>query len=127
VVRLYYAATAIFLLLDYAFDFNVRLAFLEAWPGWRALYYLFCFACLGLIVWRPGLTLVVATVESLITLTALLLSMGARVLTMSATVLETGGGIVTLEEILNFIIVGGIAWIGWFRGTQALQKELRRR
>jgi len=127
ILRFYYAATAFFLLLDYIFDINVRLAFLEAWPGWRALYYLFCFACLGLIVWRPALTLLVTAVESLITLTALLLSMGIRVMSLSVTMPETGHGIITTEEILNFILVGGAAWIGWMRGSQALQAELRRR
>jgi len=127
VLRVYYAATAVFLLLDYAFDVNLRLAFLEPWPGWRAVYYAICFSCLGLIVWRPGLTLLVTTVESLITLSALLLSMGVRVLSLSVNVLETGGGIVTTEEIINFIIAGGAAWLGWLRGTQALHKEFRRR
>ncbi len=127
VLRVYYAATALFLLLDFAFDVNLRLAFLEPWPGWRALYYVICFGCLALIVSRPVLTLLVTTVESLITLSALLLSTGARVLSVSVNVLETGSGIVTAEEIINFIIAGGAAWLGWFRGSQALHKEFRRR
>ena len=38
---------AVFLLLDYLVDFNVRLAFLDPWPAWRAVYYLFCFACVS--------------------------------------------------------------------------------
>ena len=127
ILRVYYAATAVFLLLDYAFDVNLRLAFLEPWPGWRALYYAICFSCLGLIVWRPDLTLPVTTVESLITLSALLLSMGARVLSVPVYGLETAGGFVTVEEIINFIIAGGAAWLGWFRGSRALHRELRRR
>ena len=124
-IRIYYAATAIFLLLDYLVDINVRLAFLEAWPAWRAGYYLFCFACLGLIMWRPALTTLVTTVESLITLSALILSLGAKVMS-TVTVLETGGEFITTEEIFNFMIAGGAAWIGWLRGTQTLQERLRR-
>ena len=127
ILRFYYAATAAFLLLDYAFDVNLRLAFLEPWPGWRALYYVICFSCLGIIVGRPDLTLLVTTVESLITLSALLLSMGARVLSVSVNVPEMGGGFVTVEEIINFVIAGGAAWLGWFHGSRALQKEFRRR
>ena len=125
VLRAYYAATAVFLLLDYFGGFNIRLAFLEPWPGWRAVYYLFCFACLGLIMWRPALTLIVSTVESLITLSALILSMGARVVSMSVTVMETGRGIVTVEEILNFLIAGAVAWYGWVRGSQEVARRWR--
>lgn len=126
-LRIYYVATAIFLLLDYLFGINVRLASLDAFPGWRALYYLVCFACLGLMIWRPAWTLWVATTESLVTLSMLIISMGARVFTVSDTMLSTGAGGITAEEIINFMISGGIAWFAWFRGTTAIQDELRRR
>jgi hypothetical protein len=125
VLRTYYAATGLFLLLDYLFDFNVRLAFLESWPGWRLLYYLFCFGCLGIMLWRPAQTTLVTTVESLITLSALIISMGARVMNMSVTLLETGVGLVTLQEMLNFVIVGAAAWFGWYRGSRQLQRDWR--
>lgn len=115
------------MLLDYVLGVNVRLAFLEPWPGWRAVYYLFCFSCLGVISWRPGLTLLVSTVESLITLAALLLGFGVRVMAAPALALETGRGIVSGEEILNFLIAGGAAWLGWIRGSQALHDQFRRR
>lgn len=124
-LKLYYLATAVFLLLDYLAGINIRVAFLAPWPGWRALYYLFCLACLGLIVWRPALTLVVSTVESLLMLSALILSMGVRVMGQSALALEGGGALISAEEVINFIIAGSVAWLGWFRGTQALQKQLR--
>lgn len=127
ILRIYYAATALFLILDYALGINVRLASLEAWPGWRALYYAICFGCLALIVWRPGLTTLVTTVESLVTLCMLIMSMGYRVMTASVIALESGAGFVTAEEIINFLLVGGAAWIGWIRGSQALQKAFRKR
>lgn len=126
-LRLYYAATAVFLLLDYLFGINVRLASLDSLPGWRAIYYLVCFGCLGLMVWRPAWTLWVATTESLITLSMLIISMGARVFTISDTMLSTGAGFVTTEEIINFMIAGGIAWTAWQRGAMAIKDELRRR
>jgi len=125
VLKFYYAATAMFVLLDYVFGINVRLAFLEVWPGWRALYYAICFGCFAIITWRPVLTTLVTTAESLVTLCMLILGMGYRVMTATVTVLETGTGFITTEEIINFVIAGGAAWLGWFRGTQAIQKGLR--
>ena len=124
-LKLYYLATGLFLLLDYLAGINIRVAFLAPWPGWRALYYLFCLGCLGLIVWRPALTLIVSTVESLLTLCALILSMGVRVMGQSVLALVGGGALISAEEVINFIIAGVVAWIGWFRGSQALQKSLR--
>lgn len=124
-LKRYYLATGLFLLLDYLAGINVRVAFLAPWPLWRALYYLFCLGCLGLIIWRPGLTLLVSTIESVLTLSALILGMGVRVMGQSAFAPEGGGAFISAEEIINFIIAGGVAWIGWFRGSQALHKSLR--
>lgn len=124
-LKRYYVATGAFVLLDYLADINVRVAFLEPWPVWRAGYYLFCLACLGLIARRPALTLAVATVESLVTLSALILGMGIRVTGASVSAADFGGGFVTVEEIVNFVIAGGVAWSGWFRGSRALHRSLR--
>jgi len=126
-LRIYYAATAVFLLLDYVFGINIRLASLDAIPGWRALYYGVCFGCLGLMVWRPAWSLWVATIESLITLSLLIVTMGVRVMTVSDSLLSTGSGFVTTEEIINFLLAGGAAWIAYTRGTLAIQSELKRR
>jgi hypothetical protein len=126
-LRIYYFGTALFLLLDYLFGINIRLASLDGFPGWRAIYYLVCFGCLGLMIWQPAWTLWVATTESLITLSMLIIAMGARVFTVTDTMLSTGAGFVTAEEIINFVIAGGVAWIAWFRGTMAIQDDLRRR
>lgn len=126
-LRIYYAATALFLLLDYALGINVRLASLAPFPGWRSLYYLLCFGCLGLMVWRPGWTQWIATLESLLTLSMLIIAMGVRVMTVSDTMLTTGAGFITTEEIINFIISGGAAWLAYTRGAQAIQKDLQNR
>jgi hypothetical protein len=123
VFKLYYAATLIFLLLDYLLGINLRVAFLDAWAGWRAAYYLFCFACLVLIVWRPTLASLVTTTESLITLVALIISMGVRVLNIPDAVLDGGGAVLSAEEIINFAIAGGAAWLGWHRGSLAIRDQ----
>ena len=123
-LRAYYAATVLFLLLDYLGGINVRVAFLDPWPLWRGIYYLACLGCLGLIAWRPGLTTLVTTMESLLILGALIISTGARVMTLSESALTSTPDFVTTEELVNFAIVGFAAWYGWFRGTEALKKQL---
>ena len=124
-LRLYYMATAVFLMLDYSLGINVRLASLEAFPVWRAIYYVFCFACLSLIWWRPSLSRWVGTIESLFTLVLLIVTMGARVMTYSDTILQTGEGFIRSEEMINFILTGGVVWIAYIRGSLAIQNELR--
>lgn len=122
-LRLYYAGTLIFIILDYFFGINVRLAFLEAWPGIRALYYFLCFFCLGLMFWRPDWSLWIGTIESALALSLLIVTMGVRVMTVSEQLLVTGTGLVTMSEIMNFMIVGMAAWVAWMRGIAALGKQ----
>ncbi|MGI9248637.1 MAG: hypothetical protein ACR2QI_06450, partial [Woeseiaceae bacterium] len=44
ILVLYYAATAVFVVLDFALGFNIRLASLETLPMARVAYYGVCFA-----------------------------------------------------------------------------------
>jgi len=120
ILTLYYAGTALFLLLDYVLGINVRIAFLDPWPLARLGYYVFCFACLALIFWRPAWATAVGTVESLITLVALILSMAVRVMVPNDAIFEEMGTIVTTEELVNFMISGFVAYFAWVRGLKAL-------
>ena len=117
----YYGATAVFLVLDYAAGLNVRVAFLESLPMARAAYYAVCFTCLALMLWRPGWTVLIGAFESLVTLSALLVSTGVRVLLATDHVLETGAGAITRPEILNFMISGCIAYMAWVQGVSRLK------
>ena len=54
VLQAYYAATFVFLLLDYGAGLNLRIAGLEGFLKLKAGYYLVTFACLGLTLWRPA-------------------------------------------------------------------------
>ena len=121
--RIYYAGTLLFVILDYFLNINVRLAFLEAWPEIRALYYLLCFACLGLMIWHPGWSLWIGTVESMLALSLLIVTMGVRVMTMSEQMLMYGTGPVTMSELMNFFIVSGAAWFAYSRGMAAVKKQ----
>jgi len=116
----YYAATIVFVLLDYLLHINVRVAFLQDWPVWRAFYYAFCFACFGLMMWRPGWSAWIATFESLLTLSLLIVNMGARVIIVTDEMIETGRGGVTMSELINFMIVSSAAYVSYTRGATVL-------
>lgn len=119
----YYAATAAFLLLDLTLGLNVRIAFLQDSVPLRAGYYGVCFACLFLIVWRPDWTAVVTAFESIVTLAALIVSFGVRVMLISDAVLEGSDSLLTVQEVVNFLMSGGIAYVAWARGIKELTRQ----
>ena len=121
-VTLYYAATILFLLLDFVLGVNVRVAFLEPFPIARMAYYLVCFGLFAMMLWRPGWTLVIGTIESLVAVVALTFSMALRVMIVTDEMIETGVGFVTTEEIFNYLIVGGIAYFSWAQGIRSLKE-----
>lgn len=51
--------------------------------------------------------------------------MGVRVMTYSDTILQTGEGFIRSEEMINFILTGGVVWIAYIRGSLAIQNEPR--
>lgn len=120
----YYAATVLFLLLDLGLGINVRIAFFETAPVLRGAYYVVCFGCLALMLWQPAWTIAISAFESLLTLVALILSMGIRTMLVTDAMLEGYAGIVSFEEIVNFIISGGIAYVAWVRGMTELRRSL---
>ena len=123
ILVLYYAATALFVVLDFALGFNIRLAFLDSLPMARIAYYGVCFTCLALMLWRPAWTVLISAFESLVTLSALVIGMGMRILLLTDRMLESGTGFVTMPEIYNFMISGGIAYIAWVRGIKHLKDK----
>ena len=116
----YYAATIVFLMLDYGVGVNVRVAALEAYPGLRAGYYLVILTCFGVMLWRPSWATAIGVVESLATLVALIMNMALRSMIVTDQMLEAGVGFVTTAEIVNFVISGSIAWFSWQRGMTEL-------
>jgi hypothetical protein len=121
ILRVYYAATLLFVALDYGMDINVRAAFLENAPGLRFAFYLVLFACFALTLWRPQWTTRVGTVESLVTLVALIINMAMRSMLVTDEMIATGQGVVTMAEIINFVIAGGAAYVAYVRGMKHLQ------
>lgn len=123
ILRLYYAATVLFVTLDFGFDVNVRAAFLESAPGLRLVFYVVLFACFALILWRPALSNVVGLVESVVTLAALIINMALRSMMITHDVFATGAGPVTMAEIVNFLIAGGAAYVSYTQGLRWLASQ----
>ena len=119
----YYAATVIFLIFDYVLGVNVRIAFLDSMPAARLGYYGVCFACLGLILLRPAWTTLIGTFESLVTLIALILGMGIRVMVPNDAIFAENAGIVTVQEVFNFLISGSMAYLSWVKGIRELVRR----
>ena len=117
---LYYAATIVFLVLDYGFNVNLRIAALDAFPGLRGGYYLVIFACLGLMLWRPAWATAIGVVESTVTLAALIINMWLRSVGLTFVVDDTVATPVTVAEIFNFLLSGSIAYYAWNRGMHEL-------
>ena len=116
----YYAATALFVLLDYGLSVNVRVAFLEPFPVARLVYYLVCFACLALMLWRPAWATLIGTIESLVMLVALIFNMAVRVMVPTDAIFVENASYVTFQEIINFVIAGYIAYFSWVSGMKQL-------
>ena len=123
ILRIYYAATALFVSLDYGFDVNVRAAFLESAPTLRVGFYLVLFGCFALVIWRPAWTNVVGLVESIVTLAALIINMALRSMMVTHDVFATGAGPVTMAEIVNFMIAGGAAYVSYAQGIRWLASQ----
>ena len=117
----YYAASVVFLLLDFLADFNVRVAFLEPWPAARIAWYGVCIACFGLMLWRPRWAVPIGSLESLVALVALILSMAVRVMVPSDAMITGTASFVTFQEILNFLISGSVAYFAWVRGLKMMR------
>jgi hypothetical protein len=120
-ITLYYAATILFVLIDYGLGVNLRIAFLEPYPLIRITYYAVCFGCLALMLWKPRWAALIGGIESLIALSALIISMMLRIMIVSDEILEKGSGFVSIEEIFNYLIVGSIAYLSYLRGIESLK------
>ena len=62
----------------------------------------------------------IATFESLVTLIALVISMGGRALVPSDAIFDENAYFVTYQEVINFILAGSMAYLSWIKGLKAL-------
>jgi hypothetical protein len=120
----YYAGTVIFLVLDWFFGVNIRIAFLDDSAGWRAAYYVLCGACfLGILRW-PHLERIIGGFESTITLAALIINMALRAMLPAGPGFDQPMAPITMAEIANFLIAGFFAYVSFWRGMRDLQGRM---
>jgi len=119
----YYAATAAYMAMDYLFGVNLRLTFLDPYPGWRLIYYVFCFLCLGMMLWKPAWRSYVAAGESLLTLSMIILSTAVRVVIVDDDMIEGGRGFLGLRELVNFVVTSTVVYISYSLSLQAAREH----
>jgi hypothetical protein len=110
-VRLYYLATPAFLLADWLWGVNVRVAFLDSWPAARYVYYAVC-CVLGLAAWRrPAIAGAVGVAESGANIALLILSVYAWYWgALDALAAETASvPAVGTAELINFVLAAAMA------------------
>jgi hypothetical protein len=115
VPKLYYAVTPVFILLDYFWGINIRVAILDSEPLYKGFYYGFCILCGVAVYFIPRYSSVVAVFESAIILVMTALGpfiLYARAISQMDDVLNTdleAIGLVGPEHVVNFVLVGVIA------------------
>lgn len=128
VITVYYLATPIFAVVDFAAHWPVRVAGL-ATPGWRWAYYA-ALMVLGLLCrawprWAP----VVGMAESAANLLLLLLSILLPIWSLPDQVLAGGAvtGVAGGPQIANLALAGSMAIVSFKRNEAAFQERLGRR
>jgi hypothetical protein len=81
-VRAVYWSTPVFVALDFIYGVSLRIPFLDALPGVKALYYAVDLACAVAIAARPRWTAAIGLAESLVSITLLVVSTGAAYLSV---------------------------------------------
>jgi hypothetical protein len=113
--KLYYAVTPLFILLDYVWHINVRVAVLDSEPLYKGLYYGFCILCGVAVYVVPRCSSVVALVESVIVFSMTVLSVFVpyvQVILQMDDILNAdfqNVGILSVPYIVNLVLAGGMA------------------
>ncbi len=131
IVKSYYIATPLFLILEFAFGFDLRVNFFIDDPVWRIVYYLFCFACMGVILWKPGYTIGIGILESGVNLVFLFVGAALRWTFPFTWITEDGDEIawledpVTVMDVMNFVLVGTILILCFHRWVALARRSSR--
>jgi len=109
-VRGYYFLTPAFILLDYAFGVNLRMAPIVP-PGWKLPYYVVCMGIALLMAWKPLLSHFMALLECSLNILLLILSLFLPVYHLMNAIGDPGTEtpLLTMGMVVNFIL-SGIVW-----------------
>ncbi len=124
--KLYYAITPAFILLDYIWGINVRVAVLDNYPLYKGLYYGFCILCGVIIYLVPRSSSFVALIESaiiiMLTVMGFLLSY-VQTLSQAFDVMNADFETLNMfnpQYITNIFLAGGIACITFNKSLREL-------
>lgn len=111
ILAAYYAATPLFLLLDWGTGTNIRAAGFQAYPALKYGYYTVCMAAAFGIRLAPSRSAVITVIESAVNLLALILGVLAPLYQFPA--LLDGRGplppLMTPARLVNFLLAGSAA------------------
>lgn len=122
-VLIYYAATLLFLFLDYGADISLRLTFLDGLPAWRLAYYAFLIGCFVLMLKWPQWENVIGLVESVVTVAGIIIATGMRVILVSDEMIEGGRVPLNMRELANFVLSGAMAYVSYYRRMRAVGRQ----
>ena len=126
VPKLYYAITPVFILLDYVWHINIRVAILDSEPLYKGLYYGFCIFCGVLVYIIPKCSAIVAFFESGIIFAMTVLGIFipyARAISQMDDVLNADIqtiSIVSPPQVVNLVLAVGIAFYTFRRSVDEL-------
>ncbi len=129
VPKLYYAITPVFILLDYFWGINIRVAVLDNYPLYKGLYYGFCILCGVIIFIVPRSSSIVTLIESIIVIMLTVLGVllpYIQALTQAIDILNTDFeniSIVHPQYIINLFLAGGIAFLTFHKSLRDLGLE----
>ena len=106
--RLYYIITPLFILLDYFWGINIRVAILDSEPLYKGLYYGFCVLC-GVVVFV--VPLLESSIIFIMTVVGLFIPY-ARAISQMDDILNSDiltAGIVEPPHIVNLVLAGGVS------------------
>lgn len=70
-----------------------------------------------------GRATLIGTFESLVTLVALIFSMALRAMMPNDAIFEENAQFVNVQEIINFVISGSVAYFAWIKGLKKLRSQ----
>ena len=129
--KLYYTITPAFILLDYIWGINVRVAALDNAPLYKGLYYGFCILCGVIIYLVPRSSSFVALIEStiIIMLTVMgFLSSYVQILSQAFDAMNADFETINIlrpQYIINLFLAGGIACITFIKSQRELGIDRR--
>ncbi|MFC1679388.1 hypothetical protein ACFL2T_04185 [Elusimicrobiota bacterium] len=116
VLKAYYLATPVFVLLDVLFDLNFRIPFLDGVPMLKYVYYIVAFSCGILIVRVPKYSSLVTSIESLANIAMLVIGFMSKIISSVDALTVVGGqNPVPPQAVVSFAMSAtalGIAYYG---------------